>query len=95
MIRFKGNDIPDLRQEVLLQHGARFWGEIDREPKIKKTTIVHTVNETIDESVFERCRQVPTYKPFNLLNWAKKKGINLTDIMTSVRADDPTQSLAD
>ena len=27
---FKANDIPDLLQQVLLQHGSRYWREIDR-----------------------------------------------------------------
>ena len=92
---FKANDIPDLLQQVLLQHGSRHWREIDRETVTKKTTIVHTVNETIDKSVFERCRQVPTYKPVNLINWAKKHGITLSAEHQSVRADDPSVKLAD
>lgn len=87
---FKANDIPDLLQQVLLQHGSRFWREIDREPDTLKTTVVHTVNETIDKSVFERCRIDPTYKPANLVAWAKKHNVTLADQTKSVLAGDPS-----
>jgi len=86
---FKANDIPDLLQQILLQHGSRYWREIDRLPETRKSTIVHTVNESIDKSVFERCRADPTYKPINLVNWAAKHKVKLTDLQTSVRAGNP------
>jgi uncharacterized protein (DUF2235 family) len=92
---FKATDLPDILQQVLLQHGSRYWREIDRAPETRKTTIVHTVNETIDISVFERCRAVPSYKPTNLVKWAEKHEVKLADILTSVRANDPSVAVPD
>jgi uncharacterized protein (DUF2235 family) len=47
------------------------------------------VNETIDASVFERWQKNPSYRPTNLSDWAKRKGVDLAQLHTSVRADDP------
>ena len=48
-----------------------------------------TVNETIDESVFERWRKVPEYRPSNLHDWAKRYQVNIWDLQKTVRADRP------
>jgi hypothetical protein len=36
-----------------------------------------SINETIDGSVFDHCRTDPTYRPKNLVAWAKRKGVDL------------------
>jgi uncharacterized protein (DUF2235 family) len=35
------------------------------------------INEKIDGSVFDRCRADQTYRPKNLVAWAKRKGVDL------------------
>ena len=92
---FVDRDAPDVLQKVFLQHGARYWREIDRAPEPRTQTIIHTINESIDNSVFERCRADPRYRPQNLANWAQKHRITLTNVMTSIRADDPSTIVPD
>jgi hypothetical protein len=87
--------VPDALQRFLLQHGARYWRDIDRKPEPRTRTIIHSVNESIDKSVFARCRADPSYQPENLKAWAEKHGVTLTDIQTSVRADDPSVVVPD
>jgi uncharacterized protein (DUF2235 family) len=92
---FVADDIPDLLQTVLLQHGARRWRPIDRAPEPRILTSIHTINESIDKSVFDRCRADGNYRPRNLLDWAQKHNVNLIGITTSVRADDPSIVVSD
>jgi hypothetical protein len=40
---FVANDIPDLLQTVLLQHGSRHWRPIDRAPEPRISTVIHTI----------------------------------------------------
>lgn len=44
---------------------------------------VETVNERIDASVFHRCQRYPNYRPKNLLEWAKRKGLDLEKIIAN------------
>jgi hypothetical protein len=44
---------------------------------------VHTVNERIDLSVFRRCQLQPKYRPPNLIEWAKRKGLDLEGIIAN------------
>jgi uncharacterized protein (DUF2235 family) len=60
------------------------------EPPIEEGEGVQTINETIDASVFNRWREDPSYRPYNLRKWAKAKGISPAEINTTVRADNPT-----
>lgn len=53
----------------------------------EKTTT--TINETIDATVFDRWQRDTAYRPLNLSNWAKRRGIDLSSLKGSVRADDP------
>lgn len=92
---FVADDIPDLLQTVLLQHGSRHWRPIDRAPEPRISTVIHTINESIDRSVFDRCRANGNYRPQNLVDWAQKHNVNLIDITTSVRADDPSVVVPD
>jgi hypothetical protein len=45
--------------------------------------------------VFERWRADPTYRPDNLVEWAKRKKIDPTQLRTSVQADDPRAEVPD
>jgi hypothetical protein len=45
----------------------RFYREIDRTPEERSATIIHTINETVDVSVFDRWRATASYRPPNLV----------------------------
>ncbi len=47
------------------------------------------VNETIDDSVFERWRDDSNYRPPNLVDWGKRKKVDPADIRRSVLAHTP------
>jgi uncharacterized protein (DUF2235 family) len=47
------------------------------------------INETIDISVFDRCRHDGSYRPPNLTEWARRRSVNVAELDNSVRADDP------
>jgi uncharacterized protein (DUF2235 family) len=53
------------------------------------------VNETIDVSVFDRFRTVPTYRPPGLLNWAKQYKADPATLTTSVMANAPATQVPD
>lgn len=68
---------------------APLYRQIDRDPEERSVTVVHTINETIDLSVFDRWRSNPSYRPPNLATWAAKHGLDPKDIKSAIRADDP------
>jgi uncharacterized protein (DUF2235 family) len=47
---------------------------------------VDTVNETIDASVFEKWRSTSSYRPPNLISWAKRKRVDPAGLTNSVSA---------
>jgi uncharacterized protein (DUF2235 family) len=51
------------------------------------------INETIDGSVFERWRVDKTYRPVNLVEWAKEKGFDPAKLNGVVLATDPKVSV--
>jgi len=53
------------------------------------------VNETIDASVFARWNSNASYRPPNLADWTTRRGINVTNLHSSVLADDPNNSAPD
>lgn len=42
---------------------------------------VQTVNERIDRSVFERCKQHPDYRPASLIEWSHRLGLDLEAVI--------------
>ena len=42
---------------------------------------VETANERIDLSIFERCQRYRDYRPPNLAEWAKRKNLDLEDVI--------------
>jgi uncharacterized protein (DUF2235 family) len=73
---------------------SRYYRPIGQEPlKINPSKTVENINETIDVSVFERWRNDPTYRPKNLVDWAKAKQVSIESLQKSIRADDPTVSI--
>ncbi|WP_445221497.1 hypothetical protein ACKWRH_16925 [Bradyrhizobium sp. Pa8] len=62
---------------------------IGREPDVRENGSHININETIDNSVFQRWRADPTYRPTNLVEWAQRKKVDPAQLQTSVRTDDP------
>jgi hypothetical protein len=67
-----------------------FFRTIGQEPDVRDDGTHANVNETIDQSVFDRWRAAPTYRSPNLAEWANKKKVDPAKLSTSVRADDPS-----
>lgn len=75
----------------LITAGNRFYRKLMADPIMKQarqdsvdptTGWVHTVNERIDESVFNRClKSRDGYCPEPLKEWARRKSLNLTSIL--------------
>lgn len=63
---------------------------IGRDPDVREDGSHINVNETIDASVFARWRRDSTYRPPNLVEWARRKNVDPAQLQTSVRADDPS-----
>ncbi len=80
---------------ALLHGEQRHWRAIDRPPEPRTETTVHTINETIDASVFERWRNDGKYRPQNLADWAQRHSVNIEDLGTSCLASDPGAPAAD
>lgn len=72
---------------------ATLGQELEREmggaPKEIDGHTVHTINESIDASVFERWRRDAGYRPKNLQEWASRKKVDPAQFTTSVLAADP------
>lgn len=70
--------------------GRRYTRWIMSDPVPKKSFIdgetrtgrVKTVNERIDMSVFRACQKHPEYRPLGLLEWAKRRGKNLDEVIS-------------
>ena len=80
---------------ALLHAEQRHWRPIGRPPEPRTHTVVHTINETIDASVFERWRMDGRYRPQNLVEWAARHKIRIEDLKTSCQADDPAKTVPD
>jgi uncharacterized protein (DUF2235 family) len=62
-----------------------YYRTIGAPPRVDGDQTLSTINETIDASVFERCRRDISYRPQNLVAWAGER--ELTAIEGSVCAD--------
>lgn len=65
-----------------------YYRAVGASPVVTGDVTTSTINETIDGSVFDRCRSAPAYRPRNLIDWAGSR--DLASIHGSVRADDPS-----
>lgn len=68
---------------------------IGGEPETRDNGTHSNVNETIDQSVFERWRATPEYRPQNLVDWAKRKSVDPAALRASARADSPAMQAPD
>jgi uncharacterized protein (DUF2235 family) len=78
----------------ILRLGRRYYRGIGVPPK-KEGPEAKTINETIDHTVFARLQSDASYRPPNLLAWAKKKGVNLHEVTGSVKVDEPSAAVGD
>jgi uncharacterized protein (DUF2235 family) len=67
----------------------RFYRPVGIKPLIGTRRTTSRINETIDESVFERWRRNPTYRPPNLQMWAERYNLDPAELTLSVLASDP------
>lgn len=65
----------------VLTLGHRHVRWVQSDPVMKKAGWVETVNERIDFSVFRRCQVLGHYRPLSLLEWAKRKNLDLEKII--------------
>jgi len=75
--------------------GQRNWRPIGREPQTRSQTTVHTINETIDKSIFDRWRRDLAYRPHNLVDWVNRRHVDVATLTTSVTTDDPSIAAPD
>jgi uncharacterized protein (DUF2235 family) len=61
--------------------GHRYVRWVQSDPVRKAAGLVETVNERIDLSVFRRCQLHGNYRPASLLEWAKRKQLDLEAII--------------
>lgn len=73
----------------------RFYRPIGAPPDIQDNGAHVNVNETIDVTVFDRWRADPTYRPDNLLEWSRRKGVDPALLHSSVRATNPRKQVPD
>jgi hypothetical protein len=78
----------------VLTFGKHYYRPIGAEPLDTPEAVTTTINETIDASVFDRWRNDATYRPKNLVDWAKRRSVDPAMVKEPVRADDPKVLLA-
>lgn len=66
----------------IIKLNRRHRRKIGRPPRktSSKAGFSHTINETIDASVFERWRRDPAYRPRNLKKWARRNGVDPSEM---------------
>jgi uncharacterized protein (DUF2235 family) len=72
----------------ILTLGRHYYRPIGAEPLDTGNTVTSTINETIDATVFDRWRSDETYRPRNLSDWARRRGVDPSTLKQSVRAND-------
>lgn len=93
------SDAPDPRAPVadsyaafgpwlLRQFTPRFYREVGSPPTEGTKFVTSRINETIDETVFERWRSNSDYRPPNLTSWAERLKIDPGSLTGSVLAAD-------
>lgn len=79
----------ELKQGHYARLVPRLYRPIGAEPATKAGVTESTVNETIDASLLERWRAAPEYRPKNLADWGRRRGVDVASLDGSVQADDP------
>ncbi len=73
----------------------RYYRPIGRPPELRPHSIMHTINETIDGSVFDRWRADESYRPTNLKHWADSHGVKIEELTQSRSATAPSEVVPD
>jgi uncharacterized protein (DUF2235 family) len=73
--------------------GRPFYRTIGAAPVQSGDATTTMINETIDATVFDRWRSNSGYRPQNLIEWARNRGVDVASLRNSVRADDATAVL--
>ena len=68
-------------KDLPIPYAHRYVRWVQSEPVKKKSGWIETVNERIDFSVFRRCKLDRKYRPASLLEWAKRKNLDLEAII--------------
>lgn len=71
-----------------MKFGRRFFRTIGADPLHTGNETVSTINESVDASVFDRWRDDERYRPKNLVEWAKRRDVDPSNIRFSVRTMD-------
>lgn len=74
----------------VLTFGKHYYRPIGADPIDTGDAIKTTINETIEGTVFDRWRADPTYRPQNLVDWAKRRNVDPATLQLSVLAKDAT-----
>jgi hypothetical protein len=74
----------------VLTFGKHYYRTIGAEPPGTGDAVTSTINETIDATVFDRWRADDDYRPKNLSDWARRRGVDPSALKQSVRAQDAT-----
>jgi uncharacterized protein (DUF2235 family) len=102
-VNLDGDDVTGPIADSYKTFGSGFYAKvfpplyrtIGREPDDREDGSHININETIDANVFKRWRADPTYRPANLVDWARRRKVDPAQFQTSVRADDPRVNVSD
>ncbi len=78
----------------VLTLGKHFYRTIGADPVDTASTVVTTINETVDATVFDRWRCDSTYRPKNLQDWATRHGVDPAALHQAVHANDATPAVS-
>jgi uncharacterized protein (DUF2235 family) len=73
----------------------RLYRPIGARARVEEDGAHVNVNETIDASVFDRWRADSSYRPTNLVEWARRKRVDPALLHSSVRAANPSVTVPD
>lgn len=72
----------------------RYYRTVGLPAQTEGSSVTSRINETIDGSVFDRWRADDTYRPANLVDWAKQMNVDPAALKTSVMALEPKTAVA-
>lgn len=71
----------------------RYFRPIGTDPDRGTAHTTERINETIDATVFDRWRGNPDYRPPNLVDWAKREGVDPATLTGTRMARDPSKTI--
>ena len=64
-----------------------FYRPVGTSPEVGSDATTSRINETIDDSVFDRWRHDPSYRPQNLVEWASRKAVDPATLHGAIMAE--------